>query len=322
MGALISFGLPTMDIASGKEPIAIVFFATRKFKFYKIKPYGSYFMIRDNNVQGVFEMDSTKAWTYEKVNCFFYDYRNAKPEDPVIVNELNEFARKNKLHKVTRTNVKQGSILRMLSKKNQETAHDKLKEKTEQDQNKLDQDINSFLTQLNSLPVVDKNNKPIPQPTEWECSFGLTQHLLQNNDLTEDEAMLLEERIRAGKITFSQLIDDLRTKELVTIQHPITIDIEKFLDDFHAFNPSQLNTHVDRVIMLDKKIKTMTSIPVKNWIPAKLVLAIMIGTIIGVMVIIQNWGMIQDGLKHILPQSTPPHLLLGLKNLIMSRLHS
>jgi len=325
MPALFSFGLPTMEIASGKEPVAIIFLQSRKFVVRRMKLSNNYFILRDGKATGIYEVDPTKAWMYEKTAVFFYDARNAKPLDPPIVNEILHFADKNKLHKVTRKDVKHGAMLRQLRAKSttDEEAMEKAKVMTQGEQHNIDNYLSEFYNLVEKENEKAEKEKKTPLVmSDQQYSFALTNYLHNKGLLTKEEAFLLEERIRTNSITFDEFIADLKTKEIITIQYPITVDAQRMLDDFHTYDPARLSSHVDTLARLDKKLKTMTSIPVKNWIPASLVIGVAIAIMIGITVMIQQGPAIQQYLHNLMPSGpSPPHLLLGIKSFLMNRFH-
>jgi hypothetical protein len=318
---LFSFGLPTMEIAGGKEPIAIVFLSSRRFAAYKIKPIGQYFILKSSAIRGLFEMDSRYVYFYNKTPVYFYDYRNPKPTDPIIVNELHQFAQKNALHKIKRTDVHLAARLRgkLARGKTKDEAIEAQEKEGDMVQKQLDDEIDLFIDDVREkqearMKEFESRNKEGEQPstlTEQEVAYMLTQHLVRTKHIDENQKMLLDEQLKSGQMTFAALIGDLRTKEVLTVHEPISTDCQLFLDEFHAYDPAKLDTFVGELKNIDKGLKTMTSIPVKNWIPATVIMAIFIGVSIAGVVIFQNLGDIQKSIGSLLGQ-TPAKLLLGL----------
>lgn len=314
-----------MEIASGKEPMAFVFLGSRKFKIHVIKAFGPYFILNTPQVKGIYEMDSNFVFFYDKTPCYFYHYKNPKPLDPIVVGELNYFAIKNLLHKITRKDVKHGSMLRKMGQKNPEKAKEKTIEQNKSTQDKIDQSMNSFFNDLETREKDKMKNATQQNPyvplNQDEVSYTLTNHLYSKELITADEKMLLDEDIRSGKMTFEELIDNLRDKEIVTVNTPISMDAERFLEAFHAYDPARVWNWVEKLATLDKRLKTMTSVPVKNWIPASIIMAIAIGGSIGFIVIINNLGAIKDGINSMMPHAAPvvaktgTKLILGLLGL-------
>lgn len=312
-----------MEIAGGKEPIAIVFLSSRRFSAYKIKPIGQYFILKSSAIRGLFEMDSRYVYFYNKTPVYFYDYRNPKPTDPIIVNELHQFAEKNALHKIKRTDVHLAARLRGRMARNKTKSKDEVIADQEKEgefvQKQLDDEIDLFIDDVRTkqeekMKKYNESNKegePPESVTEQEVAYLLTQHLVRAKHIDENQKLLLDEQIRSGQMTFSGLIGDLRTKEILTVHEPISTDCQLFLDEFHAYDPAKLDTFVGELKNIDKGLKTMTSIPVKNWIPATVIMAIFIGASIAGIVIFQNIGEIQKGLGQLIGQ-TPAKFLLDL----------
>lgn len=289
--------------------MAFVFLGSRKFKIFVIKPHGPYFILNTPQVKGIFEMDSNYVEFYDKTPCYFYNYKNPKPISPTLVGELNYFAIKNLLHKITRKDVRHGSLLRKVGQKNPDTAKEKTVEIVKSEQDKIDATMNKFFSDLETTENEKKKTATKEYPyvplNQEQVSYTLTNHLLIQELIDVNEKMLLDDDIRSGKMTFEQLIDQLRDKAVVTINSPISMDAERFLEAFHAYDPARVWNWVEKLATLDKRLKTMTSVPVKNWIPASIIMAIAIGGSIGFIVILNNIGQIKDGINSMFPHAAP-----------------
>ena len=109
------------------------------------------------------------------------------------------------------------------------------------------------------------------------------------------------------------LIAKLRDKEILRITEPMSQDSHVFLTDFAASNPEQLASFVAGLRRLDKGVKSMTSIPIKTWMPASIIMALLIGGSIAGMILLQN---IPGGLAGILPSQTDFEEPIGITTVI------
>ena len=111
---MLSFTFPHMEIHNSKEPIAWIMYPSRQIKAYKLRVLsGKFFYIQDGKkFQGIFEIDPRKAWHYGKgVPIYMYDSRSIMPLDPIVVDELSQFAKKNKLVQITQTDKSHSMML-------------------------------------------------------------------------------------------------------------------------------------------------------------------------------------------------------------------
>jgi len=109
-----------------------------------------------------------------------------------------------------------------------------------------------------------------------------------------------------GKMDYNQLIAYLKKRELVEVSTPIELNTQMFLNDFGGYNPEQLASFVDRLRRDERGLRSMTSIPVKSWMPAGLVMALLIGGAIAFMIVLQSSGQIEGMFGGMLPGSDNP----------------
>jgi hypothetical protein len=100
---------------------------------------------------------------------------------------------------------------------------------------------------------------------------------------------------------YNQLIAYLKKRELVEVNTPIELNTQMFLNDFGGYNPEQLASFVDRLRRDERGLRSMTSIPVKSWMPAGLVMALLIGGAIAFMIVLQSSGQIEGMFSGMLP---------------------
>jgi hypothetical protein len=292
---MISFSFPQWEIHNSKDPIALIIYPSRKMIAYKLKPLGGkYFVIKDGRkFEGIFELDPTKSYHFGKTPMYVFDSRNCLPIDGVIVNELSKFSKKNRLGKIERKEIEQGGVLRELLKKipKLEDAINVLLDKTKQRKEKIKK-------------VVSDIGNPENIPTN-ELGYILTNYLVQNDLLSPEEKGKLDHELTIGKIDYNELIALLKVRDIVTVNTPIELNVQMFLDDFGGYNPEQLASFVDRLRRDEKGLRNMTSTPVKNWIPAGVIMALLIGGAIAFMIVLQSTGQIGDMFSGMMPGGAP-----------------
>ena len=231
-----------------------------------------FFIIKN---QGVFEVEPQKGVRYGKTVVYFFDTRSAKPLDPRVCKELDNFAYSNKLTKIKRKDVRHGAELRKLVKSNSiNEAMTQLKEIFKKKQDKIDARIDEVTRSL------EGENLP-----EGQQGLVLVESLIRANMIEKSDADLLSDQIESGDISFVELVEKLRGLEKIDIQIPITMDAQKFLEDYHTYNPADLDTLLDASERYADKIRKMGSPEVKNFVSAAVIFAVLIGGAIAVMIL-------------------------------------
>ena len=289
---MFSFSFPQWEIHNSKEPVAMMIYPSRKIQAYKLKPLGGqYFYIREGKkFKGIFELDQTKAYIMGgKTPVYFFDSRNCEPLDMLLVNELTTFSRKNLLHRVERKDIEHASMLHEILKKvpQIENALNILLEKTIKRKTKTEEAI-SELSKLGNVS------------TE-QMGLVLTNYLLQKDLITPEEKGMLDADLEVGRIDFNKLVVILKERDVVRITSPLDTTVTSFLSDFGGYNPDQMASFVSMLSNDDKGLKQMTSIPIKTWMPASVIMALLIGGSIAMIVLLNNAGSFTDAFSGMMP---------------------
>jgi|MDSW01.2.fsa_nt_gb hypothetical protein len=289
---MFSFSFPQWEIHNSKEPVAMMIYPSRKIQAYKLKPLGGqYFYIREGKkFKGIFELDQTKAYIMGgKTPVYFFDSRNCEPLDMLLVNELTTFSRKNLLHRVERKDIEHASMLHEILKKvpQIENALNILLEKTIKRKTKTEEAI----SELSKLENVS---------TE-QMGLVLTNYLLQKDLITPEEKGMLDADLEVGRIDFNKLVVILKERDVVRITSPLDTTVTSFLSDFGGYNPDQMASFVSMLSNDDKGLKQMTSIPIKTWMPASVIMALLIGGSIAMIVLLNNAGSFTDAFSGMMP---------------------
>lgn len=277
---MISFTFPQWEMHNAKDPIGLIIYPSRKMKAYKLRALsGKYFVIKEGRTyEGIFELDPTKAFLFGKTPVYLFDSRNCLPIDATLVNELSKFSKKNNLGKIKQKDRDHGVMLKALTEKIPvlENAIEQLKTILKKRQEK-------------TLKTIEEIGQP-EGLTPKETGFIITNNLAGRDLLTPDEKAKLDQDLGLGKMDYTGLISYLKDRDILRVSSPMELNVQMFLDDFGGYNPEQMASFLDRLRRDEKGLKQMTSIPIKSWIPASLVMALLIGGAIAVVVLMQNSG--------------------------------
>jgi len=231
-----------------------------------------FFLIKN---QGVFEVDPQKGIRYGKTVVYFYDTRSAKPVDPRVMKALDDFAYKNKLVKIKRKDVRHGSELRkLIGRYEPKEAIERLKDIFVRKQEKINTKIDDVSKQLDEVQLPDE-----------EQGLVLVESLVRANLIEKSDADLLSDQIESGDVSFVELVEKLRNLEKIEIQEAISMDAQRFLEDYHTYNPADVDTLLDAAERYADKIRKMGSPEVKNFASAAVIFAVLIGGAIAVMIL-------------------------------------
>ena len=275
----------------------MMLFPSRKAQAYKLRALGGqYFYVREGRkYRGIFELDPQKAYHMGKTPVYFFDSRTSRPIDAVLVNEMVKFSQKNRLHKVKRKDIEHaGQLRRIVESGVREVAKaiDVLVEKATKRKLKVEEAIKELGTPENITPQ--------------ELGYILTNYLVQNDLITPEEKGMLDADLDVGRIDYNKMVAMLKDRDIVRINHPLDLTVQTFLDYFGSYNPEQLANFVDMLSRDDKGLKAMTSVPVKTWMPASVILAVLVGGAIAIAVLAQNAGSFGGLIDGMIPTYTEP----------------
>lgn len=296
MSKLVSFNLPIMEIHSSNEPIALIYLPGRRIKPFKVKPIrGKYFVLYNKFIKGIFEMDEDHTYYWGKTPIYHYHFASSTPMDPVMVDEINKYCRTNKLTKIKRKDVKHGSSLRNIFTKNKNKdpneSLDILDNSQEQEGEQMETGIEDGLEDMKNY--VEETNKEREDKqkivlTEEHQSIFLLKYLQEKKLIEAAENDTFVYKIQNGLINFTELIDELKSRKVIEINVPLSLNAQVFLEDFGSQNPAELAGLIDDLRTNKKELKNLTATPVKQWMPASIVLALILGGAMAVVLIGQN----------------------------------
>ena len=110
--------------------------------------------------------------------------------------------------------------------------------------------------------------------------------------------------MESGSTQFGNSSDDIHKftgKVGIGITSPLDTTVTSFLSDFGGYNPDQMASFVSMLSNDDKGLKQMTSIPIKTWMPASVIMALLIGGSIAMIVLLNNAGSFTDAFSGMMP---------------------
>lgn len=277
-------GLPALDLALTKNPIALMINPAKRLEIRKIKLISSkFFMVKP---WGVFEIDQTKAIPLAdgRNNIYFYDVRNAKPFDMTMLKELEDYGKKNQLSKIKRKDLRQGSLLRgFLAKGHDKHASlEKVRAMEEDSRIKIHDIIEGINTQISEKHDAGPEEGQAPQGEidVNEYTSVIIDELVSKKLIERFEGFNLKLRMIKGEISLEELLKKLENLKTVEINSPVSMELEKVLDDFHSYEPSVVDAFIDRAEKIGDKIKKMGTPTIKNFMPFMYIFLILIVAIV------------------------------------------
>lgn len=296
---LFSLSIPTMEIHMSGEPIAIFLTSTGKIFAYKIKSKGRYFVKNNSYVRGIYTINNKYRYSWGKTSVYFFAAQETNQIDPILINDLNNYLTKNQLTELRRKDVKHGSHLRLLLKQ-KKTIGDSITQIKEQEE-KNDAELKDIVTEVETgieariNDLKEKHNKDIDVP-DSQKGYVLLEHLKKIDKIDEVEYADLLNKIENNTLTFDTLIDELKEKHIVRVSEPLNENVEDFIQDLGAENASDMASFVQDLAQNKKGLKDLTPAPVKSFMPAGILFAIILGALIGIPVIIGQLPAMQKAL--------------------------
>ena len=269
---MLAFHFPSRQMGNSRKAVVMMFTPVGLQIHYVKIVHTKFFLIKN---QGVFEVDPQKGIRYGKTVVYFYDTRSAKPVDPRVMKALDDFAYKNRLVKIKRKDVRHGAELRsLIGRYEPKEAIQRLKDMFVRKQEKINSKIEDVSKQMEDVNMPDE-----------EQGLVLVESLVRANLIEKSDADLLSDQVESGDVSFVELIERLRTLEAVDVQEAISMDAQRFLEDYHTYNPADVDTLLDAAERYADKIRKMGSPEVKNFASAAVIFAVLIGGAIAVMIL-------------------------------------
>lgn len=300
MTKLFSTTIPDIEIHMANEPVALFISATGSIKPFKIKTKGRYFTVNKKDLRGIYTINNKYAYRWGKTPIYFYAVQETNTIDPLLIHELNEFKKKNKLTEIKRKDVKHASRFRTLMQQMRyNDAMTELKKKSQLSDEKLQAGVETVQKQIEKRieDLKVKHNKAVTI-TDAQKTYVLLEHLRETQQIDEQQYAELMNKATGNILTFDNLILELRELNIVTISEPLDENVEDFIQDLGSCNAPDLAGHIQDLRNNKKGLKDMTASPVKSFIPASVLFVIILGVLIGIPIIVSQLPLIDSYLKH------------------------
>lgn len=293
---LFSTTIPEFEIHMANEPIALFLGSTGQIICKKIKTKGRYFTVNDKRLRGIYTVNNKYSYRWGKTPVYFYAVQETNVIDPILINELNTFKKKNKLTEIRRKDIKQASKFRsLLAQMKYSDAITELKNRTALKDEQLQAGIELVSNQIEERikTLKDKHNKEI-ELTDAQKTYVLLEHLRETQQIDETQYSDFMNKVSGNILTYEVLIEELKDLNVVTISEPLDMNVEDFIQDLGSCNAPDLAGHVQDLRTNKKGLKDMTASPVKSFIPASLLFVIILGVLIGIPIIVSQLPLIED----------------------------
>lgn len=293
---LFSTTIPEMEIHMANEPIALFLSATGQIKAFKIKTKGRYFTVNDKRLKGIYTINNKYSYRWGKTPIYFYAIQETNCIDPIIIDQLNQFKKKNKLTEIRRKDVKQASKFRtLLAQMKYSDAITELKSRTALKDEQLQKGIELVSSQIDERvkTLREKHNKEV-ELSDAQKTYVLLEHLRETQQIDEAQYSEFMNKVSGNILDYDNLIEQLKDLNVVTISEPLDENVEDFIQDLGSCNAPDLAGHVQDLRTNKKGLKDMTASPVKAFIPASVLFVIILGVLIGIPIIVSQLPLIED----------------------------
>lgn len=289
--------VPLVEIHNSGQPLAMFFTTTGKIFTYPIKTKGRYFVKNNSNVKGIYSINHKYRYSWNKTPIYLFAAQESNQIDPIMIDQLNRYLKTNQLVELRRKDVKHGSRLRTLMKQNKTIADSITQIKVEEQVKdiSLQEKISGITSAVDQRikDLHDKHDKDLDVP-DSQRAFILLEHLKSIGKIDDIEYADLMNKAESGALTFDSLVDELKEKHVVTVSEPLNQNVEDFIQDLGMANAQDLAGFVQDLTINKKGLKDLTPVPLKSvWTPG-LLLAVIIGGMIGVVLLGQHFGEITN----------------------------
>jgi len=277
---LSSLYIPTYQITTSKVPVAIIFAPGKQLLVRKLPGNSKYFVDPD---WGLFEIKPQHVHFMNKTPIYFFDTRNQNPFSPELLAELSRWAERNQITKLNRKHISLGIKLRKKNKKS-------IDEEQKADLKKITiiiRDLQKEITQHNENITKTRDEEDaanlegetgeLAPISEIQSNYLIIKHLATESYITKDDALILEERIRNGTMSFENLIDYLKETQLMEVSEALPDGLDLVAENFHTYEPKDAINIITMLSKLNKGFKGLRVTKPKNWFPATYLLFGMVG---------------------------------------------
>ena len=266
--------------------MAIIFAPGKQLLVRELPPNSKYFVDPD---WGLFEIKPEYVHFMNKTPVYFFDTRNQNPFSPELLAELYRWAEQNKLTKLNRKNILQGIRLRKLSK-------EQLEQKSKLDTEKMTVEIKSLqkeITQHNEKITQTRESEDsanlegetgeLAPISEIQTNYLIIKQLATESYITEEDALILENKMKNKTLTFEGLIDHIKDTQLLQVSTALPYGLDLIAENFHTYEPKDAINIMVSLSKLNKGLKGLRTTKPKNWFPA----SYLVFGVVGIIVLLQ-----------------------------------
>lgn len=276
--------LPDIEIGLSKNTIILMIYPHGVIVPYKINPRDEFFVIQEPRAVGVYLINDKYRFMWNgKTPIYFYAVGNFTPIDPIKIDALNKYKKENKLTQVRQKDVRHGMMLRhFINKLEKEKVYQQLEEQVQEEGKKIEDAISTAIAGIEKQIEYKKTKHgQSVNYSDEQRSIILVNYLRQLNLIEEPERANLLFNIDNGKLTFENLTNELRYRQLVSVATPLPIELEDFLQDLQQQDEYNLADFVQYTRSTKNGLRQYKQSIVKQWVSSALLIGIIAaGTII------------------------------------------
>lgn len=265
---LMTSHIPLYQITHSKVPIALIING-KQVIFRKMPNKRDYFIDSDF---GLFEIKPEKAYFPGTSPLYFYDVRNQNPIEPEIFQELFDWANSNGIYKIRRADIEHGARLRSIAQSELLDQNMTAKKEIKGLISTVQADIEVKNKQIEVRRQAEQGSPDSDEYRKYDekdIQFTIISNLLRLNYIDKNQASILNHKLTTGKISTSdELLHEIDTFTDLHVSKPIKMELERVLDDFHTYRPSNVIQIIQLASKITKGLKNLRTKPLINWFPS------------------------------------------------------
>jgi hypothetical protein len=263
------------------EPIGLFITPDGNIYPYKIKAKGSRYFVKNNSkIHGLYTINKKHSLKWGgKTPCYIYTAQETNNIDPVMIDRINHWKHKNSLTQIKKKDVKHGRRLRLLVRNNKKSdAMEIIKQSEKELSTEIKEIVKNVDLQIrDDLEKIKSQHSKNIDPTNAEKGLILLTYLKDLEKINDNEFDHYKEKVETNKYTFDMLLDEMKEKHEVDVSEPLDLNVEDFIQDLGAQSASDLAGFCQDIIKGKKGLKDLTPAPVKAFMSAGLLLALLVG---------------------------------------------
>lgn len=251
---------------------------------------------------GLFEIKPEKAYFPGSSPMYIYDVRNQNPIEPEIFAELFQWANSNGIYKIKRADIEHGSRLREMSQGELMDQNQIAKRETKEMIDKIQASVEIKNQEIELKRQAEQGSAlsdEYKKYTELDSQFIIVENLLKHNYIDKNQASILNHKLTVKKInSMDDLLHEIDIFTDVHVSKPIKMELERVLDDFHTYRPSNVIQIIQLASKITKGLKNLRTKPLINWFPSTYLLFGALG--VGIVIVLYlTYG--QNSMSSVIP---------------------